>query len=170
MLSTLANNFSHLASRTPWRRAVQLAGLAANALLSAAQDPTNNNRKPCMNALTAGAHALRHDWTLSEVQDLFALPFNDLLFQAQTVHRAHFDPNEVQVSTLLSIKTGACPEDCKYCPQSARYHTGLETERLMEVEKVLERARRPRPTARPASAWGRPGATRKRRTCPTSCA
>ena len=94
-----------------------------------------------MNALTAGAHALRHDWTLSEVQDLFALPFNDLLFQAQTVHRAHFDPNEVQVSTLLSIKTGACPEDCKYCPQSARYHTGLETERLMEVEKVLERAR-----------------------------
>ncbi|HAU4968375.1 TPA: biotin synthase BioB, partial [Aeromonas hydrophila] len=94
-----------------------------------------------MNAVTAGAHALRHDWTLAEVQALFALPFNDLLFQAQTVHRAHFDPNEVQVSTLLSIKTGACPEDCKYCPQSARYHTGLEAERLMEVEKVLERAR-----------------------------
>ncbi|MGL4778359.1 MAG: biotin synthase BioB, partial [Aeromonas veronii] len=94
-----------------------------------------------MNALTAGGHALRHDWTLAEVQALFALPFNDLLFQAQTVHRAHFDPNEVQVSTLLSIKTGACPEDCKYCPQSARYHTGLEAERLMEVEKVLERAR-----------------------------
>ena len=94
-----------------------------------------------MNALTAGGHALRHDWTLAEVQVLFALPFNDLLFQAQTVHRAHFDPNEVQVSTLLSIKTGACPEDCKYCPQSARYHTGLEAERLMEVEKVLERAR-----------------------------
>ncbi|WP_111911213.1 biotin synthase BioB [Aeromonas media] len=94
-----------------------------------------------MNALTLGGHALRHDWTLAEVQALFALPFNDLLFQAQTVHRAHFDPNEVQVSTLLSIKTGACPEDCKYCPQSARYHTGLETERLMEVEKVLERAR-----------------------------
>ena len=94
-----------------------------------------------MNALTLGGHALRHDWTLAEVEALFALPFNDLLFQAQTVHRAHFDPNEVQVSTLLSIKTGACPEDCKYCPQSARYHTGLETERLMEVEKVLERAR-----------------------------
>lgn len=106
----------------------------------AAQDPTYNNWKPCMNALTLGGHALRHDWTLAEVQALFALPFNDLLFQAQTVHRAHFDPNEVQVSTLLSIKTGACPEDCKYCPQSARYHTGLETERLMEVEKVLERA------------------------------
>ena len=60
----------------------------------------------------------RHDWTLAEVRALFEQPFNDLLFQAQTVHRAHFDPNRVQVSTLLSIKTGACPEDCKYCPQS----------------------------------------------------
>ncbi|SIQ84516.1 biotin synthase [Aeromonas sp. RU39B] len=86
----------------------------------------------------------RHDWTLPEVQALFALPFNDLLFRAQGVHRAYFDPNEVQVSTLLSIKTGACPEDCKYCPQSARYQTGLEAERLMEVEKVLERAREAR--------------------------
>jgi biotin synthase len=84
---------------------------------------------------------IRHDWTTAEVRELFALPFNDLLFQAQMVHRAHFNPNEVQVSTLLSIKTGACPEDCKYCPQSARYDTGLEKERLMEVEKVLERAR-----------------------------
>lgn len=84
---------------------------------------------------------IRHDWTTAEVRQLFALPFNDLLFQAQMVHRAHFNPNEVQVSTLLSIKTGACPEDCKYCPQSARYDTGLEKERLMEVEKVLERAK-----------------------------
>ena len=63
------------------------------------------------------------------------------MFQAQTVHRQHFNPNEVQVSTLLSIKTGACPEDCKYCPQSARYQTGLESERLLEVEKVIERAK-----------------------------
>lgn len=85
--------------------------------------------------------AIRHDWTVQQVRDLFALPFNDLLFQAQMVHRQHFNPNEVQVSTLLSIKTGACPEDCKYCPQSARYDTGLEKERLMEVEKVLERAK-----------------------------
>ncbi|ALS98540.1 biotin synthase BioB [Lacimicrobium alkaliphilum] len=84
---------------------------------------------------------IRHDWTTAEVRKLFALPFNDLLFQAQMVHRQHFNPNEVQVSTLLSIKTGACPEDCKYCPQSARYDTGLEKERLMEVEKVLERAK-----------------------------
>jgi biotin synthase len=72
---------------------------------------------------------------------LFTQPFNDLLFQAQTVHRAHFRPNEVQVSTLCSIKTGACPEDCAYCPQSARYDTGLERERLMAVEKVVEEAR-----------------------------
>lgn len=83
----------------------------------------------------------RNNWTLSEVNELFALPFNDLLFKAQCVHREHFDPNEVQVSTLLSIKTGACPEDCKYCPQSARYSTGLEKEQLLEVEKVLKRAK-----------------------------
>jgi biotin synthase len=85
--------------------------------------------------------AIRHDWTQDDVRTLFELPFNDLLFQAQTVHRQHFDPNEVQVSTLLSIKTGACPEDCKYCPQSGHYNTGLEKERLMQVEKVLEKAR-----------------------------
>ncbi|VVM83289.1 Biotin synthase [Pseudomonas fluorescens] len=85
---------------------------------------------------------LRHDWSLAEVKALFVQPFNDLLFQAQTVHRAHFDANRVQVSTLLSIKTGACPEDCKYCPQSGHYNTGLEKEKLMEVQKVLEEAAR----------------------------
>jgi biotin synthase len=84
--------------------------------------------------------APRHDWSLAEIEALFTLPFNDLLFQAQRVHRAHFDPNAVQVSTLLSIKTGACPEDCKYCPQSGHYNTGLGKERLMEVEKVVEQA------------------------------
>ena len=84
---------------------------------------------------------VRHNWTLAEVNALYALPFNDLLFQAQTVHRAHFTPNEVQVSTLLSIKTGACAEDCKYCPQSGHYNTGLERERLLEVEKVLTQAK-----------------------------
>lgn len=83
----------------------------------------------------------RHDWTRQQVLDLFALPFNDLLFTAQQVHRVHFDANRVQVSTLCSIKTGACPEDCAYCPQSARYDTGLEREKLMKVEKVLEEAR-----------------------------
>ena len=85
---------------------------------------------------------LRHDWTLAEVKALFTQPFNDLLFQAMSVHRAHFNPNEVQVSTLLSIKTGACPEDCKYCPQSGHYNTGLEKEKLLEVQKVLEEAAR----------------------------
>ncbi|VUD51623.1 Biotin synthase [Thalassocella blandensis] len=84
---------------------------------------------------------LRHDWTRSEVQALFALPFNDLMFQAQTAHRQYFNPNQVQVSTLCSIKTGACPEDCAYCPQSARYDTGLEREKLMAVEKVIEEAK-----------------------------
>ena len=84
---------------------------------------------------------MRHFWTHEEVQALFDLPFNDLLFKAQTIHRENFDPNQVQVSTLLSIKTGACPEDCKYCPQSGHYNTGLEKERLLQVEKVLEKAR-----------------------------
>ena len=83
---------------------------------------------------------VRNDWTVEEVRALFELPFNDLMFTAQTVHRQYFNPNEVQVSTLLSIKTGACPEDCKYCPQSGHYNTGLEKERLMQVEKVLEKA------------------------------
>ncbi|WP_428033209.1 biotin synthase BioB [Amphritea sp.] len=85
---------------------------------------------------------IRHDWSEQEVQALFDLPFNDLLFQAQLVHRQNFNPNEVQVSTLLSIKTGACPEDCKYCPQSGHYNTGLEKERLMQVEAVLEKAKK----------------------------
>jgi biotin synthase len=82
----------------------------------------------------------RHDWTVEEVKALFAMPFNDLLFLAATVHRRHFDPNKVQLSRLLSIKTGSCPEDCKYCPQSAHYDTGLEREQLMEIEKVLAAA------------------------------
>ncbi len=85
--------------------------------------------------------APRHNWRLEEVLELFELPFSDLMYRAQTVHRRHFDPNEVQVSTLLSIKTGSCPEDCKYCPQSAHYNTGLEREKLMERERILERAR-----------------------------
>jgi biotin synthase len=84
---------------------------------------------------------VRNDWTLHEVEALFALPFMDLMFQAQQVHRRHQLPNTVQISTLLSIKTGACPEDCAYCPQSVRYDTGLEAEELMEVAAVAARAR-----------------------------
>ncbi len=91
---------------------------------------------------------LLHDWTADQVNALFALPFSDLMHRAQTVHREHFDPNAVQLSTLLSIKTGACPEDCKYCPQSVRYNTGLKTEALMAVEQVEQAAR----TAKEAGA------------------
>lgn len=84
---------------------------------------------------------IQQNWTVSEVEAMYAMPFMDLIFQAQTVHRANFPNNQVQVSTLLSIKTGACPEDCKYCPQSARYDTGLEKQQLMEVEKVISAAK-----------------------------
>jgi len=83
----------------------------------------------------------RHDWGRDEIQALFARPFNDLLFTAQQIHRQHFDPNEVQISTLLSIKTGACPEDCAYCPQSVHYQTELERERLLPVNQVVDAAR-----------------------------
>lgn len=83
---------------------------------------------------------LRHDWSVDQIKTLFGLPFNDLLFQSQTVHRLNFDPNSVQVSSLLSIKTGACPEDCAYCPQSAKYDTGLEKERLLPLEEVKQAA------------------------------
>ncbi|HPE59590.1 MAG: biotin synthase BioB [Thiothrix sp.] len=83
---------------------------------------------------------LRHDWRVEEVEALLALPFNDLLFQAHQVHRASFPANQVQVSTLLSIKTGACPEDCGYCSQSARYDTSLERERLLPLQEVVHSA------------------------------
>ncbi len=97
---------------------------------TAAVDPT-----------AADLTAVRHDWTLADVQALFALPFMDLVYRAQSVHRCFHAPNQVQVSTLLSIKTGACPEDCAYCPQSVRFDTGLAREELMEVEQVAARAR-----------------------------
>ena len=84
--------------------------------------------------------AVRNDWSLAETQALFDLPFNDLLFHAQRVHRQHFDPNRVQVSTLLSVKTGGCPEDCAYCPQSVRHDTGLEREELLQTREVVAAA------------------------------
>ena len=80
-------------------------------------------------------------WPVDDVLALFELPFNDLLFRAQQVHREHFDPQEVELATLLSIKTGGCPEDCGYCPQAARYDTGVQAQKLLELEKVLEAAR-----------------------------
>jgi biotin synthase len=84
---------------------------------------------------------VRHDWTREEVRALFARPFPELMFRAQSIHRRYFDPTEVQISTLLSIKTGGCPEDCAYCPQSVRYDTGVEAEKLMAVDAVLAEAR-----------------------------
>lgn len=102
----------------------------------------------------------RHDWTPDEITALFDLPFNDLIFQAQQVHREFFDPNQVQVSTLLSIKTGACPEDCKYCPQSVHYNTGLEREKLLPESDVREAAQRAKATGASrfcmGAAWRRP--------------
>src|SRR5215470_17248150 len=84
--------------------------------------------------------AVRHNWTRAEIRALFALPFSELIFQAQSVHRRHFDPGEVQISTLLSIKTGGCPEDCAYCPQSVHYDTGVKADKLMSVDAVLAEA------------------------------
>src|SRR5882757_4597575 len=84
--------------------------------------------------------ALRHDWTRAEVRALFELPFPELMFRAQSIHRRNFDPTEVQISTLLSIKTGGCPEDCAYCPQSAKYDTGVKAEKLMSLDAVLAEA------------------------------
>jgi biotin synthase len=85
--------------------------------------------------------AIRHDWTREDIRALFALPFPELIFRAQQVHRANFDPAEVQISTLLSIKTGGCPEDCAYCPQAAQYNTGVKAEKLMALDAVLREAK-----------------------------
>jgi biotin synthase len=101
---------------------------------------TSLSAVPCA-LLSCLAGAVRHDWTRGEIAALFDLPFPDLMFHAQRVHREHFDPHEVQISTLLSIKTGGCPEDCAYCPQSARYETGVAAGRLMELGDVLAEAR-----------------------------
>jgi biotin synthase len=98
-----------------------------------------------MNAPAADAAfrdgVVRNDWTRAEIAALFAAPFSDLIFRAQTVHRMNFDPREVQISTLLSIKTGGCPEDCGYCSQSASHETGLKASKLMDIEAVLADAK-----------------------------
>lgn len=87
------------------------------------------------------SNTIRTDWSREEVADLFAMPFHDLLFTAHSIHRRHFDPNRVQISTLLSIKTGGCPEDCSYCPQSVRFDTAIEDEQLMALEDVVNAAK-----------------------------
>ncbi len=102
----------------------------------------------------------RHDWSTREILALFEQPFNDLLFTAHRVHRQHFDPNAVQISTLCSIKTGACPEDCSYCPQSIRYDTGVAAEPLMEVQRVVSEAKKAKAAGATrfcmGAAWRRP--------------
>ena len=111
---------------------------------------------------SAGANALRHDWRREEIVDLFEQPFSDLMHQAQVIHRRFFDPNEVQLSQLLSIKTGGCPEDCAYCPQSAKYkkETGLAADKLMDVDKVLADAKKAKAAGASrycmGAAWSRP--------------
>jgi biotin synthase len=90
-------------------------------------------------ALAAGEP--RTNWTLDEVRALYNAPFADLMHSAQLVHRKHFNPNQVQISTLLSVKTGGCPEDCSYCPQSIRHEAGIENEPLLELDEVLKNAR-----------------------------
>jgi biotin synthase len=103
---------------------------------------------------------VRHDWTRDELRALFALPFPELVFRAQSVHRRHFTPGEVQISTLLSIKTGGCPEDCAYCPQSVHYETGVEAEKLMALDAVLAEARAAKTTGASrfcmGAAWREP--------------
>ena len=89
-------------------------------------------------ASSADAAMPARRWSVDAIEALYALPLNDLIHRAQLVHREHFDPNAVQLSTLLSIKTGGCPEDCGYCPQAARYHTGIDNEALLSVEDVAE--------------------------------
>ena len=86
-------------------------------------------------------NSIRHDWTIEEALSIFELPFNDLIFKAQTVHRSFFDQNRIQICILLSIKTGACPEDCKYCPQSGHYNTGLDKQKLLKVKDTLLKAK-----------------------------
>ena len=102
------------------------------------------NQPPAVDAAREAAGEPRHDWTPEEARALLDLPFHDLVYRAQTVHRRHFDPGRVQMSTLLSVKTGGCPEDCKYCPQSVRFDTGVDAAKLMDADDVIAAARRAR--------------------------
>ena len=107
-----------------------------------APNPATSTGNSMLSATTAPMLGeIRHDWTCEQIESLFALPFQDLIFEAQRIHREHHAPNTVQMSTLLSVKTGACPEDCAYCPQSVRYETGLDRESLLAVGEVVQAAR-----------------------------
>jgi biotin synthase len=118
---------------------------AVRITLSGGDTPSRSRRSsrcdPPAHEQKDGFGAVRHDWTPDQVRALFDLPFPELIFRAQSIHRLHFDPCEVQISTLLSIKTGGCPEDCAYCPQSARFDTGVKAEKLMPLAAVVAEAR-----------------------------
>jgi hypothetical protein len=129
-----------------WRS--RLPQSAQVATLTLGTDRLNRRKRshvPCCSYVKARARTfsgrVRHDWTREEVRALFDLPFADLIFEAQRIHRLHFEPCEVQISTLLSIKTGGCPEDCAYCAQSAHYETGVKAKKLMRLDAVLTEAR-----------------------------
>ena len=108
---------------------------------------------------------IRNDWSRAEIEALYQQPLMDLIFQAQQVHRQYFDANTVQVSTLLSIKTGKCPEDCKYCSQSAHYDSKLEAEKRIAVEKVIQEAKKLLPLAVHVSVWEQRGVIRMNVIC-----
>lgn len=112
----------------------------------------------------------RHDWSVAQVQALLDLPFPELMFQAQAIHRATFDPTEIQISTLLSIKTGGCPEDCAYCPQSALHEDGVKAEKLMAVENVLAEAKKAKAAGASRFCMGAAWRTPKERDMETVCA
>jgi biotin synthase len=113
---------------------------------------------------------VRHDWSVAEIQSLLNLPFPELMFRAQAIHRATFDPTEIQISTLLSIKTGGCPEDCAYCPQSAVHEDSVKAEKLMAVEKVLEEARKAKAAGAGRFCMGAAWRSPKERDLETVCA
>src|SRR5262245_59577480 len=126
-------------------KAAQSQGILAQSALDVGITLTGTGRSSGMSLShytpLAISGAPRQDWTRAEVRALFALPFTELIFRAAQFHRANFDPSEVQISTLLSIKTGGCPEDCAYCPQSAKFDTGVKAEKVMDLDTVLAEAR-----------------------------
>ena len=125
---------------------------------------------PLAHSSVTSSSEVRHDWTVAEVQALLDLPFPELMFRAQTLHRATFDPTEIQISTLLSIKTGGCPEDCAYCPQSAKHEQGVKADKLMAVEAVLTEAKNAKAAGASRFCMGAAWRSPKERDLDTVCA
>jgi biotin synthase len=134
---------------------VSLTSVSSAAVAAPAQPVTVH--RP---AKVAGA-APEGGWSVSEVQALLDLPFSELMHRARTVHRAHFPEGDVELATLLSVKTGGCPENCGYCPQAAQYDTGVTAQKLMEVDEVLRNAQAAKDAGATRFAWERPGVLRR---------